>query len=100
MHFSLASVVELLNAQIGHNVKTFTKDRQPLVWLLAAVIGVVVAYLSILFRLSIGFWQYLWLGTMSEKFVAAAAGAPPYVIVLAPAFGGILVGYLLGCVPT
>jgi len=95
MRFDLASVVELLNAQIVHNVRTSFKDRQLLIWLLAVVIGVVVAYLSILFRLSIGFWQYLWLGTMSDKFVTAAAEAPPYAIVLAPTFGGILVGYIL-----
>jgi len=95
VHYGLASVLELLNAQIGHNVDSFTKDRQLLVWLIAFAIGVIVAYLSIFFRISIGLWQYLWLGTASEKVVTAAANTSPFLIVLAPAFGGLIVGYLL-----
>ncbi len=92
---ALRPIVDLLNAQIGHNVRTFLSDRQPLVWLIALGVGVVVAYLAVLFRLSIGFWQYLWLGTTSEKVASTATYAPWWIILLAPAVGGLIVGYIL-----
>ncbi len=88
-------VIDLLNAQIGHNVRTFLGERQFLVWALALGVGVIVAYLSVVFRWSIGIIQFLWLGTTSEKVVSAAAAAPWWLILLAPAVGGALVGYIL-----
>lgn len=88
-------VADLLNAQIGHNVSTFLSDRQPLVWLIALVLGVAVAYLSVGFRWSIGQLQLVWLGTTSEKVISAAVAAPWWVILLAPAFGGVIVGVIL-----
>ena len=88
-------VVDLLNAQIGHNVRLFMSDRRPLVWLIALFLGVGVAYLAVAFRLSIGMFQYLWLGTTSEKVATAAMAMPWWVVLCAPAAGGALVGYIL-----
>ena len=88
-------VFDLLNAQIGHNVSSFLRDRQPLVWVLALAIGVTVAYVAVAFRWSIGMFQLLWLGTQSEKIVGAATDAGWLVILLAPAFGGAIVGFIL-----
>ena len=67
-------VFDLQNAQIGHNVSSFLRDRQPLAWLLALLIGITVAYVAVAFRWSIGMFQLLWIGTQSEKVASAAAG--------------------------
>ena len=88
-------VFDLLNAQIGHNVSSFLRERQPLVWLLALAIGVTVAYVAVAFRWSIGMFQLLWLGTQSEKIASAAAEAGWLPILLAPAVGGAIVGFIL-----
>ena len=88
-------VFDLQNAQIGHNISSFLRDRQPLVWLLALLIGIAVAYVAVAFRWSIGMFQLLWLGTQSEKVASAATEAGWLVILLAPAFGGAIVGFIL-----
>jgi len=95
MQFGLPPIATILNVQVGHNIRTFIADRQLLIWTLAILIGVVVAYFSIIFRISIGLLQYLWLGTTSEKVATAALSAPPIIVLLAPAFGGLIVGYIL-----
>ena len=77
------------------NFKTFLSERQPLTWLLALFIGIGAAYLAILFRLVIGFVQVPWLGTTSERVYEAASGLPWWVILLAPAVGGVAVGLLI-----
>ncbi len=77
------------------NLTSFLEDRQPLVWLLALIIGIAAAYAAILFRLAIGVFQLPWLGTMSEEIVSAARGLPWWIILLAPATGGLLVGFIL-----
>jgi CIC family chloride channel protein len=81
--------------EITTNFSGFTKRRQPLVWLLAILIGVAVALAAIAFRVGIGLFQLVWLGTASEAVVTAATGLPPLVILAAPALGGLVVGILL-----
>ncbi|WP_026379536.1 chloride channel protein [Afifella pfennigii] len=80
---------------IEPNLRYFLSSRQPLVWLLANIIGLCVGVAAILFRLAIGLFQLPWLGTMSERVATAAAATPWYVILLAPAFGGLIVGIIL-----
>ncbi|MGI9520209.1 MAG: chloride channel protein [Hyphomicrobiaceae bacterium] len=92
---SVRPILDLLNAQIGHNLRTFAGDRQFLVWSLGLALGVTVAYLTVAFRWSIGLLQYAWLGTTSEKVASAAASAPWWVVLFAPAVGGAIVGYIL-----
>ncbi len=77
------------------NLRTFTANREPLAWILAAVIGISVAYAIIAFRILIGATQTMWLGTMSEKISNQVAAQPVIVIILAPAIGGLAVGLFL-----
>lgn len=77
------------------NIKAFLDERQFLIWALAMVIGILVAYASILFRTLIGAIQFLWLQNSSEYVVSAADKVPWWNIVLAPALGGLLVGFIL-----
>ena len=77
------------------NLRQFAEGRTLLIWLLALVIGLGVAYAAILFRYLIGFAQLPWLGTMSERVVTAAQETHWLVILLAPAMGGFVIGILL-----
>lgn len=77
------------------NLRAFFEDKQLLVWTIALVIGVGAAYLSILFRLAIGFFQLPWLGTSGESVYEAAQLLPWWLILLAPAAGGLAVGLFL-----
>jgi len=86
-HFLLESV--------HPNLRTFAYNREPLAWVLAAIIGIAIAYAIIAFRLLIGATQYLWLGTMSEKISSQIASQPVIVIILVPAIGGLVVGLFL-----
>ncbi|MCK4275087.1 MAG: chloride channel protein, partial [Phycisphaerae bacterium] len=62
---------------------------------MAPLIGLATGVAAILFRLAIGVFQWPWLGTMSENMAMAARAQPWWVIMLAPAIGGLLVGLLL-----
>lgn len=88
-------VRHVLRDRVLPNWQAFLKQRQPLVWALALVIGVGAAYLAILFRLTIAFAQLPWLGTLSERVYEAASATDPLVILVAPAAGGLIVGLLL-----
>ena len=91
--FSLA--INVIRERSGPNLRVFFDERQPLVWLLALIIGIFVAYFALLFRLLIGVLQLPWLGTMTERVWTAAAETSLFIILLAPAFGGLIVGILL-----
>lgn len=86
---------EFAGQEIAPNVTGFLATRQPLVWLVAVAIGIAVAYAVILFRTAIGVVQLPWLGTMGEKVATLAAIQPAWLIVLAPATGGLVVGLML-----
>ncbi len=88
---ALAAIRERLQV----NVADFFEDRQLLVWLLAVTVGIAVAYAALAFRLLLGGFQWLWLGTASEKVLMAAANQPWLVILLAPVVGGLIVGLIL-----
>jgi len=77
------------------NIKQFRESRQPTVWLLAPIIGLLTGLAAIGFRLAVGAFQWPWLHTMSEHVVEAARAQPWWVIMLAPAAGGLLVGLML-----
>jgi len=82
------------------NLKQFQESRQPIVWLLAPLIGLATGLAAIGFRLAIGAFQLPWLGDMTENVAQAARAQPWWVIMLAPAVGGLLVGLLLRYVLT
>lgn len=77
------------------NLKHFQETRQTVVWLLAPLIGLATGLVAILFRLAIGVFQLPWLQNTSENVAAAARAQPWWVIMLAPAIGGLLVGLML-----
>lgn len=77
------------------NLKHFKETHQPIVWLLAPLIGLATGVAAILFRLAIGVFQWPWLQTMSEHVSVAAGQQPWWVVMLAPAVGGLFVGLLL-----
>lgn len=82
-------------SETATSLRAFAARRLPLVWLLAIVIGGIVAMATILFREAIGLVQLAWLGTASEHVVSAAAGIPKIVVFIAPIIGGLVVGILL-----
>jgi chloride channel protein, CIC family len=84
---------------VGPNVAAFLRDRQPLVWAASILVGLLAALASIGFRLAINLAQLPWLGTTSERVASAAAEVPWPVLLLAPAVGGLAVGWVLGFVP-
>lgn len=80
---------------IAPNASYFWSTRQPLVWLFALFIGVVVAYSAILFREFISVIQFLWIGEASEIFFDQLADVPLYLRILVPTLGGLIVGLLV-----
>ena len=77
------------------NFRDFLSERQPLIWVMALIIGAAAAYAAIVFRLAIRTFQLPWLGTMDKATTAAAMALPWWVILLAPATGGLIVGFIL-----
>ena len=86
-----SSVVQWARPNVAYALRT----RQPMVWLLAAIIGVGTALGAIAFREMIGLVQWPWLGTASEQVASAARLLPWYSVLLFPALGGLLVGLFL-----
>ncbi len=77
-------------------LRAFWAAKHPLVWALALMIGVSAAFAILGFRLAIGYIQWLWLGNTQENVVATlAAMRAPWLVVLAPTVGGLLVGLIL-----
>jgi CIC family chloride channel protein len=87
--------IHLIHDRMMPNLREFLGERQPLVWAVALVIGIGVAYFAILFRSLIGLFQLPWLGTLSENVYSAATQTPWWVIFMAPAIGGLGVGLFL-----
>jgi len=83
----------LLYNWIEPNLTGFNQDRQLSVWAVAVLVGFTVSIATIVFREMIGIVQLLWLFDRSENVVSASASLPWYVILLAPAIGGAIVGW-------
>jgi len=95
MELTLQKLLETARRWTVPNLKHFKETRQPVVWLLAPLIGLATGAAAILFRLAIGAFQLPWLGTMTEAVAKAARAEPWWVIMIAPALGGLLVGLML-----
>ena len=80
---------------IEPNWRTYLGTQQPKIWFLSVIIGLLVSFAAILFRLGIGAVQWLWLGTTSEIMVDAVEATPFWIVVLAPTVGGLFVGLFL-----
>jgi CIC family chloride channel protein len=90
-----AKLLKTLERWTFPNLKLFHEGRQLELWLLTPFIGLATGGAAILFRLAIGAFQWPWLRTTSESVAAAARAQPWWVILLAPAAGGLLVGLML-----
>ena len=77
------------------NLHACARRRDPLLWLIALCVGLAAGGGAILFRLGIGAVQLAWLGSMSERIASLAREVDWWVVLLAPAAGGLLVGLLL-----
>ncbi len=73
----------------------WTRQRQPVVWLLAAIIGVIVALAAIGFRLLIEVITIAFYGTTEATLFSFAAQMSWWHLLLAPTLGGLLVGLAL-----
>ncbi|UUP16113.1 chloride channel protein [Nitratireductor thuwali] len=91
----ITNLPRILVSWVQPNLETFWKTRQPMVWLLALVLGAAIAVAAIIFRELIGLFQIPWLGTRSERVYSAALQTPWYLIMAGPVAGGLLVGLLL-----
>lgn len=76
------------------NLAAFVAARNPALWLIALVTGSAVGIAAVIFRYAIGVVQWLWTGEAGERIVGAVAAQPWWVVVLAPAAGGLVVGLL------
>ncbi|MEL6422979.1 MAG: chloride channel protein [Pseudomonadota bacterium] len=86
----------LVRERYQPNLRLFITEREATVWFFALVIGVSVGFAALGFRLAIGAIQWLWLGTVAEEEVASAAREVHWLVVLlVPAFGGLIVGQIL-----
>ena len=71
------------------------RNDQLLMAVVAVLIGVLVAYAAIAFRLSIGSVQWLSYGVFAEKLIDRVAELPIWMVLLVPTAGGLLVGLFL-----
>jgi len=88
-------VTRHLSSVVTPNLRVFLSTRQPELWFIAVGIGVGVAGAAIGFRTLIGIVQYGWLGTASENLIEWVRLQPFWLVLLAPAAGGVVVGLIL-----
>lgn len=77
------------------NATYFWTTKQPTLWMAGLIVGTIVGIATIAFRELVGLVQLAWLRDMSEFVATAARSQPWWMIVLAPAFGGLIVGLML-----
>ncbi|NKB51389.1 MAG: chloride channel protein [Rhizobiaceae bacterium] len=85
----------ILRGWVTPNLQMFISSREPQLWMISVMIGLCVSIAAILFRLLILNTQFLWLGVASETVASSAKQIHWLWILLAPAVGGLLVGWLL-----
>ncbi len=85
----------LIYQWVQPNISMFFSTRQPQLWLFSLIVGLCVSVAAILFREAIGLVQLVWLFDSSENVASAARKMPWYVILLVPAFGGLIIGIAL-----
>lgn len=92
---SFRRLYEIVNGWVAPNWRIFAGTKQPQLWVLAVLIGFGVSVFAILFRVAIGAVQWVWLGQLSERVATTASALPWWVVLLAPAAGGLVVGIIL-----
>jgi CIC family chloride channel protein len=84
-----------LKQKAEHAIGDLSRTRQPVVWAVALLIGIIVAYAAIAFRLAIRSFQYLSFGANTESLAASTLSLPWWQLLLAPTLGGVAVGVFL-----
>lgn len=77
------------------HARRLLRNDQALMAVIAALVGILVAYAAIAFRLSIGGVQWLSYGTSAENLIGRMAELPIWQVLLVPTAGGLLVGLFL-----
>ncbi len=80
---------------LHRSLSAIGKEWQPVIWLLALLIGIITAYAVIGFRLLIAGVQWSAYGVAAEQLYTAAANLSWLHVLLAPTLGGVVVGLLL-----
>ncbi len=80
---------------LQRSLRAIGKDWQPVIWLIGLTIGVLTAYAVIGFRLLIAGTQWVAFGTPSHFLFTALMDLSWWHILLMPAIGGLVVGFLL-----
>ncbi|GKX32445.1 MAG: chloride channel protein [Rhizobiaceae bacterium MnEN-MB40S] len=95
----IRSLPRQIRLWVTPNIRSFVDEKQPRLWLLSLAGGLAVTIAAIIFRELIGFVQLAWLHDSSEKVISAARKVPWYMVVFAPAVGGLVVGQMLRFLP-
>lgn len=91
----VTSVADAFRAAVLPNMQAFVRTKQPALWLVSLIVGLLVAFAAVLFRLSINLVQNLWHAESTDSLVTAASQAHWSIIILAPTLGGLVVGLIL-----
>jgi len=82
------------------HLASFQAAQQPKVWILSIGAGVAGGMVAILFRSMIGWLQYLWIGTTSERILDRLASLPWWFTLGGPVLAGCLISLILFFRPT
>ncbi|MEM8750465.1 MAG: chloride channel protein [Pseudomonadota bacterium] len=85
----------ILASWIRPNIQLFMSSREPHMWVISLMIGLAVSAAVIVFREIILLIQLVWLGVNTETVASAAREIHWLWVLLTPAVGGLLVGWLL-----
>ena len=85
----------ILVGWVNPNLQAFLSSREPQLWLISVLIGLCVSLAAIGFRELILYTQFMWLGVKTETMASSARQIHWLWILLAPAVGGLLIGWLL-----
>jgi CIC family chloride channel protein len=80
---------------VGVHLATFRQNRQPELWVLAFLVGLAGCGAAMAFHAGVGWVQWLWLGTASERMLDVAAGLPWWQVMAGPVLGGLAVGLFI-----
>ncbi len=94
-HGRIHQINTVIYRWVRPHIDIFMKMQQPKVWALALIAGISGGLVGIGFRTLIGLFQTFWAGTSSERFLLSLSTLPWWVVIVAPAFGGLLVGIIL-----
>lgn len=85
----------VVSGKLVRQAKSLLRNDQIRLGCLAVLAGALGGGAGIAFREAIGWIQYLFFGFHSERFHSNAADLPFWIILLAPAAGGVMVGLIV-----